>query len=97
MTPKPKLNFYDQVKIQSSNPANSALNGEIGVVLGMSPLPDAGGWTYAISIDSKKHAYMFDESELVATGVRFERSDFYDGASVRVRVDERGRGTVVSE
>lgn len=70
---------------------------EIGTVLGRTETEDhPDSFYYAVDIDSCMRGWCFFESELEPTGERANPEDYYDGTWVRVRVDERGRGTVVS-
>ena len=96
MKPVPKFGFYEMVKVQTPDPKKSHLNGEIGAVLGRTDTEDhPDPYLYGVSIDSLGRVWAFFESELEPTGQWARREDYYDGSSVRVQVDERGRGTVV--
>ncbi len=51
-------------------------------------------WYYAVDVDEEVEGWCFYEHELEATGRQFAREDFYDGSSIRVNVDELGRGKI---
>ena len=52
--------------------------------------------TDAVSLFDSHEAWSLREGDLVATGRFMRREDFYDGTSVRVRVDpETGEGDLV--
>lgn len=91
---KPKFDFYEIVLVQSTDPKKSHLNGEIGTVLGLPEVDEQPPNLYAVTIDSLGRVWSLFENELESTGQWAKREDFYDGSSVRVCVDERGRGNV---
>jgi len=95
MTPKPRFAFYEKVRVQTSDPSKAHLNGELGAIVGMTETEDKTSWYYAVDVYSQRHGWCFYEHELEPTGEYARREDFFDGTSVRVRVDERGRGTIV--
>lgn len=96
MQVKPKFDFYEKVRICTSDPAKSHLKGEIGAVLGRTETEDhPAPFLYGVCIDSLGRVWSFFENELAPTNQWAKREDYYDGSSVRVRVDERGRGEVV--
>jgi hypothetical protein len=94
----PKFGFYEKVRVKTSDLAKSHLNGEVGAVLGRTETeehPDP--FLYAVSIDSLGRTWSLFESELEPTGQWAKREDYETGHRVRVRVDERGRGTKVPQ
>jgi hypothetical protein len=95
--PVPQFDFFEKVRIVTSGSAKAALNGEIGTVLGRTLADDAASWFYGISVESDGKVWSFSENELTSTGEFSSQEDFFDGSSLRVRVDENGRGTVVSK
>lgn len=86
----PRFGFYEKVNVAC--PANP-VDGELGAVLGRSQGND-GQWNYAIHIYSHGVSFSLSEKHLVSTGEFAERQEFYDGSSMKVRVDERGRGHI---
>jgi hypothetical protein len=95
MSGPPKFDFYEEVRILSGDPKVARLVGQVGVVLGRTETEDRQTWCYAVQLTNERAGYCFFESELETTGNHFLREDFYDGTSVRVLVDNRGRGTIV--
>jgi hypothetical protein len=96
MPANPKFDFYERVRVRTSNPTTSHLNGEIGTVIGRTETEDhPDPFYYAVDIDSSTVGWCFFESELESTGEWANPEDYFDGSWVRVRVDQRGRGTVV--
>jgi hypothetical protein len=92
---QPKFTFYEKVRVCTSDPKKFHLNGEIGVILGMAETEDENSWYYVLAIRSEKYCRCFYEHELEPTGEYAKREDFYDGTSIRVQVDERGRGSIM--
>jgi len=95
MTPKPRFAYYEKVRVRTTDPAKAHLNGEVGAVLGRTDTQDKTSWYYAVSLYTQQRSWCFFEHELEPTGEHAKREDFYDGTSMRVRVDEHGRGTIV--
>lgn len=90
----PKFDFYEKVLVQSSDPAKAHLHGEVGVILGRTETDDQKCFLYAVLIDSSGRTWSQFEYELESIARRAKRDECYDGSSVRIRVDHRGRGTV---
>jgi hypothetical protein len=90
----PLFEFYEQVRISTTDMRKSHLNGKCGVVMGRTVTEEGDSWYYAVDIDGQAEGWCFYEGELEATGRRFTREDFYDGSSVRVTVDKNGRGSI---
>lgn len=90
----PKFDFYEKVRIVSTD---GLLNGQLGAVLGQSQ-DDDGLWHYGVHVYSQKIGFFFSEKELTVTGEFSERQEFYDDSpdsSVRVHVDEEGKGHII--
>lgn len=94
MPATPKFDFYEKVRVQSPDPSRSHLKGEVGVILGRVKTDDQESFLYAVSIDSSGQTWSLFEYELESTGQWAKREDYYDGSSVRIHVDHRGRGAV---
>lgn len=94
MQATPKFGYYEKVRVRSSDTGKSHLNGEIGAVLGLTTTSDQRSFLYAVSLDSSGRTWALFEDELESTGQWAEREDYFDGSTVRVRVDERGRGSL---
>jgi len=96
MQAKPRFGFYEKVRVKTSDPAKSHLNGEVGAVLGRTETEEhSDPFLYAVSIDSLGRTWSLFESELEPTGQWVKREDYETGHRVRVRVDEQGRGKIV--
>ena len=93
-SPQSKFKFYEKVRISSTAPGKSKVNGELGAVLGIAQ-GDDGKWSYAVSIYSTGICWSCWEDELVTTGEFDRRETFYSGESVQVAVDKKGRGRIV--
>lgn len=90
-----RFKFYEEVRVASPRPENAEFAGAIGVVVGLGTEPGEPV-SVGVFLASIERVVCFAEEELVATGRQFRREDFYDDSkSVRVRVDEQGRGWVV--
>jgi hypothetical protein len=92
----PRYGFYEKVRVNSQASEKAKVNGEIGAVLGRVQTEN-GTWYYTIYLYSTETSSCFFEHELSPTGEHASRDDFYDGSSVRVRVDEEGRGSIVPD
>jgi hypothetical protein len=90
----PKFAFYEQVRISATEAPKAHLNGRCGVVVGRTETEERDSWYYAVELNGEAEAWCFFERELEATGQRFRRADFYDGSSVRVKVDNDGCGYI---
>lgn len=91
----PRFTFYAEVRVAAPRPENAEFAGAIGVVFGLGTEPGEPV-SVGVFFSSIERVVCFAEEELVATGRQFRREDFYDDSkSVRVRVDEQGRGRVV--
>jgi hypothetical protein len=93
----PRFDFYEVVQVASEAGPKISLKGQTGAVLGRAQSDDGMSWTYAVRIDSTGICWSFDEDELLPTGLKRKREDFYDGSSIRVIVDEKGRGHTARE
>ncbi len=91
---KNQFDFYEVVVISENDNADLAkLAGQRGSVLGMSQNDETGHWVYSVSLDSTGDVWNVGEENLKATGEAKERSDFYSGESIKVKVDpETGEG-----
>jgi hypothetical protein len=92
----PRFGFYEKVCVDSQATEKAKVNGLIGAVLGRVQTEN-GTWYYTVYIYSTETSWCFFEHELSPTGEQASRADFYDGSSVIVRVDEEGRGSIVSD
>ncbi len=67
-----KFDYYDIVRIKANHPEKSQFNGQEGFVLGISePIGDKEPG-YAVHLE-EEHGWYFMESELEATGKKYER------------------------
>ncbi len=91
---KPKFQFYEVVRVISNNPELAEIQGETGAILGLSEHGDPE-YEYGVFIDRDGLLWSVAEHDLESTGIIKQRADFYDDkVSIRVQVDEQGRGTV---
>jgi hypothetical protein len=89
-----KSDFFEKVKVVSSNSGKHHLIGEVGCVLGKSQ-NNKGTWSYVVSLYCHALSYTFDETELKTTG-QFDRyENLYDGTFMRVQADEHGNSSIV--
>ena len=91
--PSPQFDFYEQVTIVGPRAATHKLRGQRGYVLGRAA-DEHGRWSYAILVESQEKTWQFAEKELRSTGHFGRREDFYDGSSIRVRVNSDGAGMI---
>jgi hypothetical protein len=95
--PIPRFEFYEIVQVISGSGRNAKMNGQTGAVLGRALSDDGLRWSYAIHVDSTGISWSFNEDELLPTGRHAKKEDFYDGSSIQVIVDERGRGSIAPQ
>ena len=87
-----KFSFYEVVEVKSDRSILNEIEGLSGVILGMVKNDD-GDWVYAVHIFDTDESWDVRESELISTGKKMAREDFYDGDSISVEVDpETGEG-----
>ena len=94
---QPPFDFYEHARILATQTGNSHLNGRCGIVVGRTRTAAGDSWYYAVDLDGESGVWCFYEQELEATGQRYTREDLYDGSTIRVKVDEQGRGHVSTE
>jgi hypothetical protein len=93
-THQPKYEFYEKVHVATSDPKAQEINGELGAILGRAA-NERGEWSYSVYIYRLCISWSFREDELIPTGEFDQRETFFDGTSVRIRVDETGQGIIV--
>jgi hypothetical protein len=91
-----KFNFNEIVKVQSSDPDLSEVNGKKGVVRGMGESED-GIWAYAVDIDEDDEGWSFFEVDLVSLNCFAKEEDFHTGESMKVIVTPDGKGSIKDE
>lgn len=92
----PMFDFYEKVRVCTQSQKCSSVNGEIGAVTGRTQCDD-GQWYYSVHIYASGISWCFYEHELTPTGEHAAHEDFYDGSSIRVRVDKDGRCSIVED
>lgn len=89
----PRFGLQERVGVSSNRRGLEALTGRHGVVLGRSQSFE-GEWAYAVRLDDQELVISLNEEDLASLGA-FELSDRRSSdQSVRVRVDEEGRGSL---
>jgi Immunity protein 31 len=88
---KPKFDFYEKVRICTTEASRKEVNGELAAVVGRAQ-DDFGSWSYAVHIYRTEVVWSVSEDELISLGEFDSEDNFFDGSSVRVRVDRKGRG-----
>ena len=83
-----RFDFYERVRVASSDPAKEAIDGQLGAVLGRAQSDD-GCWFYGVFVYEVEVVWYCSEGELVPTGEFDRRESFYSGDSIRV--SRRGR------
>ncbi len=95
MSMKPKFKFYEKVKIISTAPKAKKVYGELAAVLGHA-LDERNNWSYSVYIYRDGICWGFGEEELEPIGEFDKRESFFTGETIKVRVDEQGKGYTVS-
>lgn len=82
-----KFDFYEIVRIKKDISLPQKLYGKEGTVLGK--VQDNNGiWYYSVSMPIDENlCWDFKESQLEKTGKHQKRSDYYNGDSMKVKVD----------
>lgn len=96
LMPEPRFQFYEHVRVVSTDPELAEIQGEVGVILGRAELDD-GAFSYGVFIDRDEICWDLPEEALVSMGQIDQCEDHYDGTSIGVRVDEQGRGWLADE
>lgn len=89
-----KFDFYDVIKVITDKKHLQEINGSLGAVMGMSQHEETGEWSYGVSIDNDEGlVWTLKAEDMLATGQKRSREDYYSGETVRVSVDpETGEG-----
>lgn len=89
-----KLDFFEIVKINTTRNKEKKLNDMEGVVLAIG---EENGEIdgYDVYVFQKEATYGFYPDELVSTGKKIKKEDFYDGTSIKVKVNEDGSGEML--
>ena len=93
---KPKFSFHEKVRVRTRDVKGKEVNGEIGAIAGMVET-ESGDWYYSVFIYKLEECWCFYESELEATGEFEDGEEFRPVGSIRVKVDEFGRGELSDE
>ena len=92
---KNKFDFYEIVKVVSTNPELSEINGKIGTITGMAEQDEL--WFYSVSFEDLESGWCADEVDLVSTHRFGKEEDFYTRESVKVLVSPDGKGRFKEE
>ena len=83
-----KYDFYEIVIIKQDNSLPQYIHRKEGVVLGKAQ-DENGSWYYTVSLPiDNNQCWSFSENQLEKTGKKKQRSDFYDGKSLKVKANE---------
>ncbi len=93
---KSKFDFYEVVKVITSDPNKTELYGKLGYIRGKSEPEDdyTKRHGYAVLLFDREYLYCFEEDELESTGEFFDKSTIPDYGRIRVVVNEKGEGSV---
>jgi hypothetical protein len=85
-----KFKYYEEVIIKSERKEIEEINDKIGVIFSD---PDMD--YIAVYFTDLEEVWDVKSNELKSTGKFFKREDFYDGSSISVKVDSKGRGKII--
>ncbi|MFO1259304.1 MAG: Imm31 family immunity protein [Gammaproteobacteria bacterium] len=85
-----KFDFNEIVKLVSSDPELSEVNGKEGVVRGMAE--ENNVCVYAVNFDG--FCWSIDEKDLISLNRFAKEEDFYTGESMKVVVTADGKGRI---
>lgn len=91
-----KFEFYERVKILSAHPNLEEVSGEISAVLGKAE-NEEGKFSYAVFVYRDEKCWSVREEDLESTGEFDKRETFFSGEKIKIRVDEKGRGSISSD
>lgn len=92
--PRAKFGFYERVLVALPARNHRELLGQWGVVRGRAR-GRKGRWVYAIRLESTGECVVLSEREFTSSGQFEPPPPVAQRRTIRVRVDARGRGTVV--
>lgn len=92
-SPQPQFHFYEVVEVRLTPKTRAqGIAGRRGAVLGIAQSEtEEGNVSYAVLFDRSSDTWSISEEDLVSTGDRKTRSDFYTGESLRVSQEGRDR------
>jgi hypothetical protein len=85
--------FYEKVLVLDTAD-EPELRGRFGYVIGTSE-EDGIVHQYAVVFDGDEHMVLMTPEQIAGTGQIEARERFFSDATIRVRVDEQGRGHIV--
>lgn len=93
---KNQFDFFDFVEVKHNEDSNlQTLSGQRGSVLGMAQHEETKCWRYSVSLEFGGEVWDIPEELLTPTGELKQRSDFYSGESVKIKVNPNtGEGSV---
>ena len=93
---KSKFDFYEIVKIVTSDPNKLELYGKLGYIRGKAAPETAESqeWGYAVSLFDLDNTWSFEENELESAGKFFDKNAIPDYGKIRVLVNDKGEGSV---
>lgn len=93
---KSKFDFYEIVKINTTDSKKLEANGMLGYIRGKSE-PESvyiKTCSYAVKLFDYEYLRSFEENELESTGEFFDKTKIPNHGSIRVAVDDNGVGSV---
>jgi len=89
-----RFQFYEIVRVAANNPELAEIHHETGAIIGLSEFDESEHWLYGVFIFRDEQCWSIAERDLMATGQHTTRAALYgeNPQSLRVRVDEQGRG-----
>jgi hypothetical protein len=90
---KPTFREYQIVEVIAQSAEKASLRGQEGVILACTEKDD-GGWYYTAYMLTEQRCWCFEEDEMASTKRLADPEDFKSTASIRVRVDPAGRGSI---
>ena len=90
----PLFKFYEVVKVVTDDDL-LGIKGLTGAILGMAQ-NDAHEWSYGVHIFDKQEVWDVPEADLASTGQQMKEDDFYDGRTLKVRVNPKTTGGEMS-
>lgn len=89
-----RFQYYEIVRVAANNPELAEIHHETGAIIGLSEFDESEHWLYGVFIFRDEQCWSITERDLMATGQHTTRAALYgeNPQSLRVRVDEQGRG-----
>ena len=89
-----KFTLYEEVKVNSSKKNLEEINGKLAVIVS-DPSTEPDDEYLTVFVLKDEECWCVSKHDLDSTNRFYKHEDFYDGSSIKVKVDEKGRGEIL--